>query len=184
MSIKKDSIKNNVDVFKSKALSMLPDCTLKEVSDLVLEETKKNLKSKSCYVAFIDPENGDSVGISFSHLTESCQMYEDMGEARFKVLKDGTYGGLLGYSLDTGKSIYVHDINNHPAAHGIPPGHEPVDQFLSVPVLYGEDVLGQIVVGNPEEDYTQKSVEIAEKIADIYAVILKKLLYNEKQPNI
>ncbi|BDZ70091.1 GAF domain-containing protein [Methanobacterium petrolearium] len=131
-------------------------------------------------MAFIDPENGDSVGISFSHLTKSCQMYEEMGEARFKVLKDGTYGGLLGYSLDTGKSIYVHDINSHPAAHGIPPGHDPVDQFLSVPVLYNEDILGQIVAGNPEEDYTQKSVEIAEKIADIYAVILKELLYNEK----
>jgi GAF domain-containing protein len=180
MSVRGDSVKEDIDVFRSKIMAMLPDCTLKEVSDLVLEETKKNLKSRSCYVAFIDPENRDSVGISFSHLTESCQMYEDMGEARFKVLKDGTYGGLLGYSLDTGKSIYVHDINSPPAAHGIPPGHEPVDQFLSVPVLYGEDILGQIVAGNPEEDYTQKSVEIAEKIADIYGVILKKLLYNEK----
>ncbi|BDZ70090.1 hypothetical protein [Methanobacterium petrolearium] len=44
MSINNDSIKNNFDVFRTEALSMLPDCTLKEVSDLVLEETKKILK--------------------------------------------------------------------------------------------------------------------------------------------
>ena len=171
--------KDDLKVFRTKILDMLPDCTLKEVSDVVMDETKKLLKSESCYVAFLDPENGDSVGISFSHLTESCQMYEDMGEARFKVLKDGSYGGLLGYSLDTGKSIYVHDVKNHPAAHGLPPDHDPVNQFLSVPVIYKGDILGQIVAGNPEEDYTPEHVKIAEEIADIYAVILKELLYNE-----
>lgn len=157
---------------------MCPDNSLKEISDVVLEETKNLLKSKSCYVAFVDPENGDSVGISFSHLTKSCQMYENIGEARFKVLKNGTYGGLLGYSLDTGESLYVRDINSHPAAHGLPPGHEPVDQFLSVPVIYDGEILGQIVAGNPEEDYTQEHVKIAEEIAEIYSIILKELLYN------
>lgn len=157
---------------------MLPDYTLKEISDVVLEETKILLNSRSCYVAFIDPENGDSVGISFSHLTESCQMYENIGEARFKVLKDGSYGGLLGYSLDTGKSLFVHDIKNHPAANGLPPGHEPVEQFLSVPVIYEGDILGQIVAGNPEEDYTKEHVKIAEEIAEIYSIILKELLYS------
>ncbi|BDZ67247.1 GAF domain-containing protein [Methanobacterium ferruginis] len=168
-----------LSVFRAKILDMLPDSTLKEVSDLVLDETKNLLKSESCYVAFVDPENGDSVGISFSHLTEECQIYEDMGEARFKVLNDGSYGGLLGYSLDTGRSLYVHDIRNHPAAHGLPPGHEPVNQFLSVPVIYDGEILGQIVTGNPEDDYNDEHLEIAEKIADTYSVVLKELLYND-----
>jgi len=168
-----------LSVFRVKIMDMLPDCTLKEVSDLVLDETKKLLKSESCYVAFVDPKNGDSVGISFSHLTEECQTYEEKGEARFKVLKDGSYGGLLGYSLDTGKSLYTHDISNHPAAHGLPPGHEPVSQFLSVPVIYKDKILGQIVVGNPEEDYNNHHLEITEKIADVYSVVLKELLYND-----
>ena len=168
-----------LSVFRAKILDMLPDSTLKEVSDLVLDETRNLLKSESCYVAFVDPENGDSVGISFSHLTEECQIYEDMGEARFKVLNDGSYGGLLGYSLDTGRSLYVHDIRNHPAAHGLPPGHEPVNQFLSVPVIYDGEILGQIVVGNPEDDYNDEHLEIAEKIADTYSVVLKELLYND-----
>ena len=169
---------DDLSVYQAKILTMLPDCSLKEISDVVLEETKKLLKSKSCYVAFVDPENGDSVGISFSHLTESCQMYEDIGEARFKVLKDGSYGGLLGYSLDTGKSLYVNDITNHPASHGIPPGHEPVKRFLSVPVIYEGNILGQIVAGNPEEDYNDNDLEIAEEIAKVYSIILKELLYS------
>lgn len=164
-------------VFKTKIQEMLTDSNLKEISDVVLEETKKALKSESCYVAFVDPENGDSVGISFSHLTTECQMYEDLGEARFKIRKDGTYGGLLGYSLDTGESLYVHDVASHPAAHGLPPGHEPVDQFLSVPVKFKDEILGQIVVGNPQEDYNDQHLEVALEIADIYSLVLKKLLY-------
>jgi len=100
-----------------------------------------------------------------------------MGEARFKIRKNGTYGGLLGYSLDTGESFYIHKPELHPASHGLPEGHVPVSQFLSVPVKYDDIILGQIVLGNPEKDYTTMDVDLADAVADIYAVALKKLLY-------
>lgn len=151
--------------------------SLKEVSDTIMEAAKKATLSEHCYVAYVDPENGDSVGVSFSHMTGECEAYAEMGEARFPVRKDGTYGGLLGYSLDTGKSFYVRDPASHPAAHGMPSGHVQVDQFLSVPVINEGDVLGQIVLGNPEEDYTNHHLKIAGGIADVYGVALRKLLY-------
>ena len=151
--------------------------SLKEISDLVFNEVIKQTGSNYCYVAYVDPKNKDSVGISFSHLTDDCKMYAEMGEARFKVLNDGSYGGLLGYSLDTGESFYVHDITSHPAAHGLPPGHEPVNQFLSVPVKYEGKILGQIVAANPHEDYNKFHLDIVEKISDFYAFLLKEMLY-------
>jgi GAF domain-containing protein len=157
-------------------LSIKTNNSLKEISDLVYEEARRLTNSKFCYVAYVDPENKDSIGISFTHMTGECDMYEEMGEARFKVQKDGTYGGLLGYSLDTGKSFYVHDIASHPAAHGLPQGHVPVEQFLSVPVIYKDKILGQIVLGNPEVDYNDDHLKIADKIADFYAIILDKYL--------
>jgi len=158
-------------------MEMIKTHSLKEISDEVFKEAKKLTNSKYCYVACVDPENKESVGISFSHLTDVCNMYAEMGEARFKVLSDGSYGGLLGYSLDTGKSFYIKDISSHPAAHGLPPGHERVDQFLSVAVKHEGEIIGQIVLANPEEDYNSQHLEITEKIAGIYAVVLKELLY-------
>ena len=174
LEVNKD-IPELVAIKKTLAVDQLP--SLKEVSDTIMNLSKKLTRSEHCYVAFVDPKNGDSVGISFSHMTGECQMYKEMGEARFPLRKDGTYGGLLGYSLDTGKSFYVHHPASHPVAHGIPEGHVPVNQFLSVPVIYEGKIIGQIVVGNPEEDYNHQHLEIADKIADIYAVALKKLLY-------
>jgi GAF domain-containing protein len=166
-----------VEKIKNKIQDVCRNYNLKDISDVFLEESLRLIRSENCYLAFVDPENGDSVGISFSHLTDSCQAYEDMGEARFKMRKDGTYGGLLGYSLDTGKSFYVHDISSHPAAHGLPPGHEPVNQFLSVPVVYDGKITGQIVFANPHEDYGPENVATADKIAEIYGMVLDNLLY-------
>lgn len=151
--------------------------SLKEISDMIMEVSKNATRSQHCYVAYVDPENKDSVGISFSHMTGECDNYAKIGEARFIIRDDGTYGGLLGYSLDTGKSFYIHDTTSHPAAHGLPPGHVPVNQFLSVPVINKGDILGQIVLGNPEEDYDDHHLEIADEIAELYGVALRKLLY-------
>ncbi|MGB9977716.1 GAF domain-containing protein [Methanobacterium sp.] len=149
--------------------------SLKEISDIVLEEVTKLTKSKYCYIAYVDPKNKDSVGISFTKMTPECDMYKEIGEARFPVRKDGTYGGLLGYSLDTGKSFYTKDVTIHEAAHGIPEGHIPVKQFLSVPVFSADELTGQIVLGNSNKDYTDKDLEITEKIADFYGIILENL---------
>jgi GAF domain-containing protein len=150
--------------------------SIKEISDLIHEKARKLTDSRFCYVAYIDPENKDSVGISFTPMTGECKMYEEIGEARFKIQKDGSYGGLLGYSLDTGISFYVHDITSHPVAHGLPPGHVPVKQFLSVPVIYNSKILGQIVLGNPKKDYNDNHLKIAGKIANFYSIILDKCL--------
>jgi len=46
-------------------------------------------------------------------------------------------------------------------------------------VIYDGEILGQIVTGNPEDDYNDEHLEIAEKIADTYSVVLKELLYND-----
>jgi GAF domain-containing protein len=146
--------------------------SLKEISDIVLEEAIRLTQSKYCYVAYVDPENGDSVGISFTKMTPECDMYEELGEARFPARNDRTYGGVLGYSLDTGESFYTQDVTTHKAAHGIPKGHTPVKQFLSVPVLSNGKLTGQIVLGNLKRGYTDEDLEIAEKIADFYGIVL------------
>lgn len=175
------STQKNLENARNRIMGMLNTSTLKEISDVVYQEALAITNSKNCYVAFVDPKNKDSVGISFSHLTPGCEYYKELGEARFKIRKDGTYGGLLGYSIDTGESFFTHDPKNHPAAHGLPPGHEPVSQFLSVAVKNEEDILGQIVLANPQEKYSQEHLKIAEKIADIYATVLKHY-YDGKIP--
>lgn len=169
----------DIKSLKNLILTLLPTSSFKEISEVIMNESKRLTGSENCYIAYVDPENKDSVGISFSHMTGGCQMYEDIGEARFKIRKDGTYGGLLGYSLDTGESFYIHNPSIHPAAHGLPEGHVPVSQFLSVPVKDGEEIIGQIVLGNPKNSYTTRDVDVTDAVAEIYSSAIKKLIYNK-----
>ncbi len=171
--IESDDIKS----LKNRIYAMLTKSSFKEISDVILNESKRLTSSTACYIAYVDPINKDSVGISFSHMTGGCQLYEDIGEARFNIRKDGTYGGLLGYSLDTGESFYIDNPKLHPAAHGIPEGHIPVSQFLSVPVKYEKEIVGQIVLGNPVNNYSSLDVDTIDAVADIYAMAIKKLIY-------
>lgn len=150
--------------------------SLIDFSEQILELSKKYTGSEKCYVAYVDPENGDSVGVAFSHVTSACKDYQKMGEARFKVLKDGSYGGLLGFSLDTGVSFFTHDPKNHPVAHGIPEGHEPIDQFLSIAVKIDQKVVGQIALANPIEPYNNLHLKIGEEIGRLYAEYLDRFL--------
>jgi GAF domain-containing protein len=159
---------------------MLESSSLKAISDLIMDEAKKLTSSDNCYIAYVDPVNKDSVGISFSHMTGECQMYSELGEARFKIRKDGTYGGLLGYSLDTGESFFIHNPRLHPAAHGLPKGHVPVNEFLSVPVKYNQNIIGQIVLGNPKNSYTSLDVDLTDALAEIYALAIYNFLYKKK----
>lgn len=153
--------------------------TVKEAADTVFEEIRGLTKSQYCYVAYVDPENRDSVGITFSHLTEHCEYYESIGEARFKLPKSGKYGGLLGYSLDKGESFFTNDPQRHPAAHGIPEGHQRVFQFLSVAVKDENGILGQIVLGNPEEDYNESHLKLADEVGNSYAKVLRRFYMGE-----
>lgn len=171
----------DIKSLKKLILKLLPTSSLKEISEVIMNESKRLTDSDNCYIAYVDPENKDSVGISFSHMTGGCQMYEDIGEARFKIRQDGTYGGLLGYSLDTGESFYINNPSLHPAAHGLPKDHLAVSQFLSVPVKDGKEIIGQIVLGNPKNNYTPRDVDVTDAVAEMYSYALKKLIYDDKK---
>jgi len=176
----KKLVRNDIIEFRTHISSILKTSSLKEISDLIMDEAKKLTSSQNCYIAYVDPVNRDSVGISFSHMTGECQMYAELGEARFKIRKDGTYGGLLGYSLDTGESFFIHNPSLHPAAHGLPQGHVPVNEFLSVPVKYDNNIIGQIVLGNPKNSYTSLEVDLTDSLAEIYAIAINNFLYKKK----
>jgi len=174
-------VDNDLKKLKNRVFDMMDSCSLKEISDVILEKAKSLTSSENCYIAYVDPDNKDSVGISFSYMTGECQMYAKMGEARFKIRKDGTYGGLLGYSLDSGESFFIHNPRLHPAAHGLPEGHVPVNEFLSVPVKHHDNIIGQIVLGNPKKSYNSLDVDLTDTIADIYAFAVYKFLYEKNK---
>lgn len=57
--------------------------------------------------------------------------------------------GLLAVPLATARPVRLDDMRGHPAGVGLPGVHPPMGPLLAVPLLAGDDLLGELAVANP-----------------------------------
>jgi signal transduction histidine kinase len=106
-------------------------------------------------------------------LGAECRVTKD-DPARFPKGRDG-YNALWGHSLNTKEAFYTNDPSGHPAFKNCaPPGHVPIERFLSVPALFGDKVAGQIALANPSRDYNDRDLEIITRLAAIFAIAMDR----------
>ena len=86
---------------------------------------------------------------------------------RIGRLPDGL--GLLGVLVDDPRVLNLADLNTHPAAVGLPPGHPPMRSFLGVPVRVGDDSFGNLYLTEKRNGdiFTDADVEIAQALAAV-----------------
>jgi signal transduction histidine kinase len=105
-------------------------------------------------------------------LKGQCEMPEHDRRITFPKNKDGRFNGLWGHALNTRMAFFTNSPQQHQAARGIPKGHIPIDRLLSVPVLDGQELLGQIALANKPADYTDQDLEAVKRIAEFYALAI------------
>ncbi|TRO54691.1 PAS domain S-box protein, partial [Candidatus Bathyarchaeota archaeon] len=150
-----------------------PDSTMLDITVKVLEQARALTHSIHGYVSEVDPETGDNIGHTHTFPMEICRVPDF--KATFPRNPDGTYNGLWGHTLNTKKSFFTNNPEKFEDSVGIPENHIPLHNFLSVPVLLGEILVGQICLANAPRDFNQKDVEGIEKLADIYALAIHRI---------
>lgn len=101
--------------------------------------------------------------------------------------------GLLGAIISEKRSIRLPSIGNDPRASGFPANHPPMDSFLGVPIVAGNEVLGNLYLTN-KLDAAQFSAEdqtmieelalhaaIAIQNARLYEQVEQLAVVNERQ---
>ncbi|PWH20293.1 MAG: hypothetical protein DDG59_00485 [Anaerolineae bacterium] len=75
--------------------------------------------------------------------------------------------GLLGYLKRESKTLRISDISKDPHSVGFPPGHPPMKTFLGVPILFGDQILGQIYLTDKlgGEEFTEQDERVIETLA-------------------
>ncbi|MEW6266352.1 MAG: PAS domain S-box protein [Thermodesulfobacteriota bacterium] len=156
-----------------------PGLSLEEIADLILDRAKLLTDSAHGYVSAIDPARGDNVGYTLTKMTDQCRLEGETRRIVFPRGPDGRYGGLWGLALDTRQGFYTNAPQDHPAAKGLPPGHVPVDRFLSVPVTLNQELVGQIALANPGRDYNDRDLEAVGRLAGFHALAIQKMRSEE-----
>jgi len=83
------------------------------------------------------------------------------------------FNSLWGHGLNTLQAFFSNIPSAHAASSGLPSGHVPLKNFLSVPVVFQGVLLGQIALANSDREYTQSDLENIGRLGDFYAVILQ-----------
>jgi len=90
--------------------------------------------------------------------------------------------GLLGLIIDRPEPLRLHDIAEHPASYGFPPGHPPMKSFLGVPVRIRDRVFGNLYLTEKVGggDFTEQDEAIVVALAAAAGVAIENAsLYEE-----
>jgi PAS domain S-box-containing protein len=145
-----------------------PDSTIENIAAAAYRWTLRVTGAHHVYVGSVEPPDG----ALFLYNRDEMQKTLCALDRRVVVFHrgDGGYPGLWGHSLNTGTAFYTNQAASHPMAAGLPEGHVPVDQFLSVPCHFEGKLVGQICAANPGRDFTDEDLQAVEVLAGLFAL--------------
>jgi PAS domain S-box-containing protein len=147
--------------------------SMADIAHKILEKAKAITGSQHGFVSFINPENGDNISYTLTEMMpDQCGLVNRENVVAFPRGEDGLYPGLWGYALNQLKPFFTNAPETHPSALGVPQGHIPIGNFLSVPVLFNEKLMGQIALCNKKEDYDERDLEAMGRLGQVYALTL------------
>jgi PAS domain S-box-containing protein len=147
---------------------------IEDISWMVLEHAKHLTLSGFGYVGFIDPDTGYLVSVTMTRdIWDTCHVADK--EIIFKK-----FSGLWGWVLENRKPLLTNAPAQEPMSSGTPPGHIPINRFISVPAILGDNLVGQIALANSERDYTEHDLTFIKRLAILYALAIQRNQAEEK----
>lgn len=155
-----------------------PGMTIDQVSKMVMEYGKRITGAEHGYAATIDPDNGDLVVHTFTEMLQNKCNVEDQ-DIRFSK-KGDSYPKLWGHSLNTREAFFTNDIKGHSQTSGTPDGHIPLKNFLSVPAIVNEELVGQVAFANSVSGFDEDILDRTKKLTNIFALAILKHKFTEE----
>jgi diguanylate cyclase (GGDEF)-like protein/PAS domain S-box-containing protein len=86
---------------------------------------------------------------------------------------------IIGELLADRCTLIVNDVASHPKSHGVPEGHPPIERFLGIPLMRGEDMIGAVGLANRQVDYCEQLIESLSPLRTTCSTLLE--VYRERR---
>jgi diguanylate cyclase (GGDEF)-like protein len=144
---------------------LLKPTTIEEMSSLVLEHARRLTGSRTGFVGYVDQESGRLLPSSMT--PDAREILADHPEMTWKAHESSE---LWGWVRRIKKPILSNLPSLDPRYGGTPDWHLPVSQFLSVPAVMDDELVGLISLANSERMYGEQDLEVIERLAALYAI--------------
>lgn len=130
--------------------------SLKTISDTVLKEITRLTDSTYAFYGFINEEKNLFTIYSWSNdALDDCRIHNKPIEYPLKK------AGIWSEAVNKRTTLLVNDYKNAVSEHkiGLPEGHVPITNFISVPVFDGDKIVALGAVANKEQPYCEEDVK-------------------------
>jgi len=157
------------------------DISVQAIAGQILGHGLKLTQSVFGYVSEIDP-------ITLENRWHAIAVENDQSGPVVKLVDDiclprgpQGYAGLWGHALNTKTGFYANTITDHPAfLNSMPEDHISLNNFISVPALIEDNMVGQIAIANTKDKYSDAELEIVKRMANIYALAIQRTRRSNK----
>ncbi|MFH1136316.1 MAG: PAS domain-containing protein [Pseudomonadota bacterium] len=151
------------------------DADIQGVTRLVLKEACKLTESRQGFISEIDPLNPSQLEHQFFGLPGGgCPIAGVFNKSRWPAVNNG-FKGLWGHALNARKGYFTNDPRSHSTWSNLaPPGHIPLERFLSVPAVVGGELVGQIALANPPREFIAEDLTVVQRLADLFALAIQR----------
>jgi signal transduction histidine kinase len=139
------------------SLELVGNLSLDAVLERIVDLAREQAGARYAALGVVD-EQGELV--RFIHVGMSP---EEVSQMAHKPLGRG----LIGAILQERRTLRVRDIAADPRRIGFPANHPPMTSFLGVPIMLGEQLLGQIYLTDKEgyDEFTEADASVIEMLA-------------------
>ncbi len=90
--------------------------------------------------------------------------------------------GILGLLIADPQPLRLHDLTQHPLAHGFPPNHPTMRSFLGVPIRIGTSVFGNLYLCEKQgaDEFTEDDERLTVSLAAVAAVAIENARLHER----
>jgi PAS domain S-box-containing protein len=150
------------------AQKLLSPASIDDISYLTLEHARYLTGSAYGFVGYMDPETGYLVCPTHTKdIWDTCEVAD-------KDIVFKQFTGLWGWVLQNRKALLTNAPADDSRSSGTPPGHVPIHRFLSAPSLIDGTLVGLVAVANSDHDYTDRELEVIERLANLYAIAIQR----------
>ncbi|MFO7760637.1 MAG: response regulator [Thermodesulfobacteriota bacterium] len=172
MDIEKKRKKHEQELtLRNRIMEIMLTISDEKMYEKVLTEVQEAMASPFGVFGYIDDKQNFICPTLTQEVWEDCNVTD-----KDIVFPLEQWGGIWGRAMVEKKTLY----SNRPFK--VPEGHIPINSALTVPVIYREKLIGNLMVANKETDYNEKDSQLLETIiAGYIAPILNARLQRDRE---
>lgn len=152
-----------------------PESSIASISEVVHRCALEITESAHGFVSSIDPKTLENVGGARSGLRQAEMCLVGPGSRICFPKEPGGFTGFWRGALKRKQPFYTNALDRHLVSSGLPPGHMPIERFMTVPAVYRGELLGEIALANSKRDYTEEDLAAVQVFANLFALAVYRM---------